>query len=170
MKANIKMKTGDILHCSRNTLVSRLIMWFTKGKYSHTAVAVECWGQIYIVDAQSDGVQPKPLEHWIKKYKYKVIVARPRTGPKDPKTFCIKAFSRVSVQKYDMVSLLLVHPIYAITGKWLAKGDPNRRADICSEYVARLYNIEDPYKMTPKKMYDYTINLDFIHFEYRPYI
>lgn len=166
METNLTLKTGDILHCSRNTLLAKVIKWFTKSKYSHTATVVECWGQTYIVDSQKAGFQPKPLEHWLKKYKYKVVVARPEIGPKDPKTYAIKTFSKVSVSKYDYFALLIVHPIYALTGKWIAKGDPDRARDICAEIVARLWNIKEPYKMTPQKMYEYTINHNFILFDY----
>ncbi|MCB1712312.1 MAG: hypothetical protein KDH96_07510 [Candidatus Riesia sp.] len=167
MENTFKFKTGDILHCYRNTLVSKLIKLFTKSKYSHTATIVMCWGQPYVIDVQNNGVQPKPLEYWLKKYKYKFIIARHPQLIKPEDQYARQAFAKVSVNKYDYISLLFIHPIYALTGIWLAKGDPDRRKDICSEYVARLYDLKSPEKYTPKDMYNYTVNKNFKFYNYK---
>lgn len=60
------LKTGDILHCSGKKLLSRLIKKATKSKFSHSAVFIEIWGQPYILDAQIDGVNVRPLNDWLK--------------------------------------------------------------------------------------------------------
>lgn len=167
MKANIELKTGDILHCKGNSWLSRAIRWWTKSDFSnHTAVLVEVWGQIYVVDAQNNGVNPKPLEAWLREYEYEIIVARPITGPRDVKSFSIRAFLKVGLTGYDFISLIWRHPWALITGKWKGS-DPNKDRMVCSEYVAWLYQIEKPYRITPKDLHEITRTRgDFVHSTY----
>lgn len=164
MKKNLSLQTGDILHCHGKTWVSKAIRWFTKSWVNHTAVVVEVWGHTYIVDAQKNGVNPKPLEAWLKEYNYEIIVARPKTGPKDPRTFSIRAFMKVGLTGYDYNSLIFRHPWAIITKKWARDKDTNDKRMVCSEYVAWLYQVEKPYRITPKKLYDYTKRGEFHHY------
>jgi len=163
MRIDTELKTGDILHCYGHGVISKLIRWFTKSWASHTAVVVEVWGQIYIVDAQKNGTNPKPIEAWLREYEYDVIVSRPTTGPKDTHAFSIRAFTKVGLTGYDFGSLFWKHPWSIITGKDL-KRDPNDERMVCSEYVAWLYHIENPFRMTPKMMKEYCEREDFINF------
>ncbi len=150
------LKTGDILHCKSNRLLGKIIRWVTKSKFaSHSAVVVECWGQIYIVDAQKNGINPKPLKAWLNEYKYDVVVARLKLGPKDPKAFSIRAFTKVGLTGYDFGSLIFKHPWKAITGKWRKQRKPEDKM-ICSEYVAWLYHIEDAERISPHDLYNHT--------------
>lgn len=166
MDIRTDLKTGDILHCHGSRFLARLIKRFTKGWSTHTAVVVEVWGQIYVIDAQSDGVNPRPLEAWLQTYQYEIIVARPKVGPKDPKAFSIRAFTKVGHTAYDFMSLFIRHPYSIITGKWSRDKDPNSKRMVCAEYVAWLYQIEKPYRITPKKLRDYTMRSEFHHFKF----
>jgi len=159
------LKTGDILHCKSKHISSRLIKWFTKSKFaSHTAVVVECWGQIYIVEAQKDGVTAKTIKAWKKKYNYNVIVAKPKIGPKDSKTFSIRAFSKTGATAYDFKSLFLKHPWFLITGKWKTDTDPEEKM-ICSEYVAWLWQIENSNRIDPNALMNHTkADPNFVHY------
>lgn len=163
MKLNMQLQTGDILHCTGKSWLSRAIQKFTKSKINHTAVVVEVWGQIYVIDAQKNGVNPKPLEAWLREYEYKVIVARPNTGPKDIKAFSIRAFLKVGLTGYDFNSLIFRHPFAILSGKWLRDKDTNDKRMVCSEYVAWLYHIEKPYRITPDMIYRYTQRAGFLH-------
>lgn len=158
------LKTGDILHCSRKGVISKLISWFTKSKITHTATVVTVWDQIYIVDAQKDGVNARPLQAWLEEYGYTVIVARNEVIPPDPREYSIEAFSKIGHTGYDFISLLWRHPWAIITGKWGKDKDPDDDRMVCSEYVAWLYDIVDPYRITPKKMHQYTTANNFTHY------
>lgn len=161
MKTNMKLKTGDILHCIGDSWLSKTIRWFTKSHVNHTGIVVEVWGQLYVIDAQKNGVNPKPLEAWLREYKYEVIVSRPNY-PIDVRKFCIRAFSKVGLTGYDFESLIIRHPLAIIRGKWAKDKDPNDKRMVCSEYVAWVFNIEKPYRITPKKLYDYCTRKKFV--------
>lgn len=156
-----ELRTGDILHCRRNTLTAKLIRLFTGGWPSHTATVVECWGQTYVIDAQSDGISPKPIKQWLKKYKYEVIVARPDYTV-DSRGYSIRAFSKSGITGYAYASLIFVHPWMALTGSF-PHSDPEKDKMVCSEYVAWLNGIKFPYRMTPNDMMNYTKQNNFIH-------
>jgi len=165
MESISELRTGDILHCSSDGFIGKAIKWFTKSEFSHTAVVVECWGQIYVVDAQKDGVNPRPLDAWLEKYQYDIIVARKNTGPRDPKAFSIRAFTKVGHTGYDFASLIFRHPWAIITGQWM-KSDKSKHRMVCSEFVAWLFNIEFSFRITPKVMHTYTLEHDFTHYNF----
>lgn len=149
-----ELKTGDILHCRGNRLLSKLIMKFTKSRFSHTAIVIECWGQLYIVDAQKNGVNPRPIKEWLKEFGYYFEVSRPSVI--ENKEVSIKAFSKVGSTKYDFISLFWYQPKYILTGKW--KGKPSETADsrmYCSEYVAWIYEIPNWWKLSPQEVFIY---------------
>jgi len=64
---NIELKSGDILHCYRNTLLSRIICKFTKSKYSHSALVIENWGELFVAGSQYNGTKLRKLKDWKKK-------------------------------------------------------------------------------------------------------
>lgn len=165
MEITAKLHTGDILHCHTNRLLGRMISWFTKGWATHTATVVEVWGRTYIVDSQSDGTNARPLEAWLEKYDYDIIVARPNEEVNERK-YSVKAFSKIGHTAYDYASLIFRHPWAIITKKWARDKDPNDKRMVCSEFVAWCYNIDKPYRITPKKIHDYTKRHDFTHYEY----
>lgn len=153
MEMNMQLKTGDILHCTGHSLLSKIIRWFTKSKINHTGIVVEVWDQVYVIDAQKNGVNPKPLEAWLKEYNYDVIISRP--GDINVREFCIKAFSKVGLTGYDFENLIIKHPLSIVRGKWVKDKDPNDDKMICSEYVAWVFDIDKPYRITPAKLYEY---------------
>ena len=163
---NKELRTGDILHCKSKRTLGKLIRWFTRSDFaSHTAVIVECWGQLYVVDAQRDGVNPRPIKAWKKKFNYEVIVARPKTGVKDPKAFSIRAFTKVGNTGYDFTSLILKYPLWTITGKWKSNTDPEEKM-FCSEYVAWLWQIENSSRIDPHALMQHTKSSNlFTHYK-----
>jgi len=147
------LKTGDILHCSGKKLLSRLIKKATKSKFSHSAVFIEIWGQPYILDAQIDGVNVRPLNDWLKKYNYNITVHR-SSNLVNEKTFAQRALTKVGHTAYDFESLLIRQPIELLTGKWVEKGDTTK-AMYCSEYIAWIYGVEKAYKFSPQDLYEW---------------
>lgn len=154
------LKVGDILHCSGNRVLSKLIKKFTKSKFSHTALFIEIWGQPYIIDAQKDGVNVRPFEEWKKEYNYNFIVHRP-VNPIDEKEFSIRALSKVGHTAYDIEGLVFKHPWQILTGTWKEKGDKSEQM-FCSEFVAWVYNVETSYRMSPQDVYEWCKENDFI--------
>jgi uncharacterized protein YycO len=149
------LKPGDILHCSGSRTISKLIKFFTKSKFSHTALYLEIWGQPYVIDAQKDGVNVRPIEDWKKKYNYSYTVSRDESLNDDQKKeLCKRALSKTGHTAYDIESLLLRQPWKLITGKWKEAGDKQEKM-YCSEFVAWVYQVPDYYKMSPEDLYDW---------------
>jgi len=150
------LKTGYILHCRRNTILSRLIRWFTRSTFAnHSAIVIECWGQLYVVDAQKDGVNPRPLEAWRKEFGYEVIVASPIVGPKDLNAMSIRAFTKVGNTGYDFKSLIFKYPWWTLTGKWKEELDPEAKM-FCSEFVAWCWQFESSNRIDPHALMMHT--------------
>ena len=133
--------------------MSRLIKKATKSKFSHSAVFIEIWGQPYILDAQKDGVNVRPLNDWLEKYNYNITVHR-SSNLVNEKTFAQRALTKVGHTAYDFESLLIRQPIELLTGKWVEKGDTTK-AMYCSEYIAWIYGVEKAYKFSPQDLYEW---------------
>jgi len=162
MNANFELKTGDILHCSGKRLLSRLIKWATKSEYSHTAMVIEIWGVMCVIDSQKDGTNPRPLEAWLKKYNYEIIVARRELAKPRQKEICMRAMGKSGVTGYDFVTLLIRAPWGLLTGKWLKDEDPEREM-VCSEFVMYSYFVENSGRYSPGMVFEYTQAHNFEH-------
>lgn len=161
-----ELKTGDILHCKGKSLLSKLIMFFTSSKFSHSALVVETWGQLYVVDAQKNGVNPRPLLDWIKHYNYDVKVSVPIVEF-DVKAFSIKCFSKVGFTPYDFVSFLVYQPYYLITGKWVGKTNENANGSMyCSEFVGWIHQSPNYWELSPKDIFNlFSQSANFITYD-----
>jgi hypothetical protein len=106
------IQTGDILHCRGTRLISRLIMRFTKSKWSHTALAIRIEGKLFIVDAQRDGLNLRPFEAWHAKYDYNILVCRAdKSNWYHSQSYVKKrALDKIGVTLYDFESLFLRYP------------------------------------------------------------
>ena len=154
-KQELKLKTGDILHCTGKGILARAIMKFTKSPFSHTAVFVSVWGQDYVIDAQSDGVNLRPFEAWKEKFNYQYRVTR--VANVDEKPFALNALSKAGVTAYDFISLVIKQPISLITGNWREeRKDPTKKM-YCSEYAAWCHGIKHFNRMNPKQDWDFAI-------------
>ena len=76
----------DVLHCTGQKLLARLIRKFTKSEFSHTAIFRIIEGVPCVIDAQRDGVQVRTFERWQKEYNYKYVVSRYRDWETDRKS------------------------------------------------------------------------------------
>jgi len=155
------LKSGDVLHCYSNRLISKLIRKFTKSKFSHTALFLEVWGQPYVIDAQKDGVNLRPFEEWVKKYDYSFEATRnTKLSKKDIEALSKKALSKSGHTAYDFEGLLIKQPIELLTGKWRKKKTEDTKM-YCSEFVAWVYGVEEFYKMSPEDFYEWCKNNNF---------
>lgn len=156
------MQNGDILHCSSNRLIPRLIKWATKSKYNHTAIYLEIWGQPCIVDSQKNGTNIKTYENWKQEYGYTYVVHRNPSikEHKDEKLMAIRIMSKVGVTSYDFASLLIRQPIRLLFGRWKKKSNSEEKM-YCSEFVAWAHSIEESYRMTPHDLYEYCVKHNF---------
>lgn len=66
----------DVLFCVGSGWISRLIMWFTKGAFSHVALICIWDGVVYVMEAQKDGFRLKKPDEWVREYNYKFVVVR----------------------------------------------------------------------------------------------
>jgi hypothetical protein len=141
-------------------VLSKTIMGITKSKRSHAAVFVEIWGNPYIVDAQRNGINPKPLQEWMDEYGYSFDVYRPPAGfIEDEKAFCIRAFSKVGLTGYGFVDLIIRHPWRALTGEWKEKNPYDKMT--CGEYTLWTYGVEKAYRMNPGEVEEWCIQNNF---------
>ena len=122
MEKTFKLQTGDIISTYTPfewkrpvTYMAPIIRFFTKYKYTHTAVILECWGSMFVCEAYTSGVIIRPLEEFPDKMK--VSVTRP-DFEFDKRELSKKAMSKVSTTKYDIISLVFFQTLYQITGKW----------------------------------------------------
>ena len=152
-----QFKTGDVLHCRGRKLISKLIRWATKSQINHTALFIWLWDELYVIDAQDNGVDVKPYQAWVDEYKYDYVVMR---TPKRiaEKTLATKAMSKVGLTAYDFEGLLVKQPIELLTGKWNKKKERHEEDKMyCSEFVAWVYGLDDSYRTSPKDFLDYCL-------------
>lgn len=164
----MQLKTGDILHCTGARLLARLVMFFTRSKISHTAIVICVWDQLYVIDAQKNGVNPKPLQDWLDYYKYKIKVSR-NFSLFNEKNLSIRCFSKVGLTSYDFVSLLFYQPWYLLTERWIGKTKENSTKRMyCSEYVGWCLEIENYWELSPEDIYKLMNNeeLNYKTFDY----
>ena len=163
MDTKIQIQAGDVFSVYTPFKFKRPMSWLsslirviTKDKYSHSAIAVEIWGRIFICEALAKGIVMKPIEEWPQGDM--IAVSRPNFSF-DKKAFNIKALSKVGNTGYDYSSLIFYQLIYQITGKWMGWTSATVRATnkfYCSEFVGWLYDsiFPDWYKTKPENIYD----------------
>lgn len=152
------LKGGDVLHCTRDTFLSKLIRRVTRSeKTSHTALCIELYGEIFIVDSQYDGTRIRTFEEWTNDYSYKYIVTRPPVRISNANM--LKGVSHYINTSYGYVDLVR-HLIKSVTGVWLG----GKREDdhlVCSEFVMRIYGNPEAYKTTPAEAYLWCLESGF---------
>ena len=47
----MQIKTGDILLYKSQTIIGKLIRYFSKSNYSHASIAFDSWGTVLIAEA-----------------------------------------------------------------------------------------------------------------------
>ena len=132
-----QIKSGDVAHCRSNGILGRAIRVFTRSHVNHTAMFIEIWGKIFVIESQKNGTNLKPFQEWVKKYNYKYEIKQ------TSRIYCgneKRAMQKIGTTGYDFRSLILVQPIYQVFGIWLGKSE--KKADeklYCSEFVGWVY-------------------------------
>ncbi len=152
-----KIKHGDILICSRNSLLSNIIRKATNSKYSHTAIAIEIWGRMYIVDMQRKGVELNTLEEWKSKWRYEYIIYRNINASQEYKSIAKRAISIVGRKvKYDLFTFIFRIPWKLITKKYKFNGeDLETKRLICSQLTGWVWKMDKWWEMTPDDQQKY---------------
>lgn len=166
---SIKLNTGDILHCHGYDINSRITRAFTKHWCDHSALVVEAWGQVFVLDVINNVLSVQLLDHWLKSTNYDVLVARPKEPISNEMLFCIRAFNRTHQPMLSFVKMWFKKPLDFFKKK-KAKSKHlglKERTTIPSEFVAEMFNIKKPYLITPPKLYKLTEDKNFKIFAYR---
>lgn len=152
-------KTGDILHCSSNRAISKLIRKFTKSKFSHSALYLEIDGTAYIVDAQKDGVNLRLFSRWTEIYNYNYVVHRSQKNNNE-EVIKNRALSKCGTTAYDFEGLLVKQPIELATGKWRKERCEECKM-YCSEFVGWVFKADLSYRMSPQDLYEWCLKNNF---------
>lgn len=152
------MKTGDVLICKRNSFLSKMIQLVTKSNWSHTAIIVEFFGQIYVADMQKKGIELNPIDEWKLKWNYEFICFRNVDVERfNENEIGEKIVSVVgSKTKYDFFTFIFRIPYKLITKKYKFKGDEiETKRMICSQFTGWIHNMNEWWKMTPISQLEY---------------
>ena len=154
---------GDVLHCTSDRLLSRIIRFFTRSKKtSHTALVVVLEGETFIVDSQYDGTRLRCIDEWNKDYNYRVVITRPQGEKRSvlensPLIRQVKPYLNTKYGYFDLIR----HVVMYYTGIWLG-GKRQDRHLTCSEFVMRLFGVKDAYKMSPMDCYVWCLENGFV--------
>ena len=150
---------GDVLHCVRDSFVSKAIRYVTKSKKSsHTAIVIEIFGILHIVDSQFDGTRIRTFKEWNSRYQYDVIITRPHENIID----FIDLYSKIAPflnSNYGYIDILR-HLILNWFGIWLGT-EREQKNLICSEFVLMVFGYKDAYKSNPEDAYIWCLENGF---------
>jgi len=147
-----KLQNGDILICSSNGILGRMIKLATRSTVNHVAMVIDVSGVKMVIDSQSNGTNVKTFENWKKEYGYKYVAYRYKQAtPEWGKKIRAKALSKTGVTGYDFASLIIYQPLYLITGKWIGlKEEKAGNRMYCSEFVAWVFDFPRWWTYSPK--------------------
>ena len=143
-----------IAFCYRDALLSRLIRFFTRSKYGHTAAIVEDEaGSLTVYDAQKEGVSGKTYFGWMNRFNYKFDTIEITPDVASIQDAISRLKSKDGKTRYDIVSLVFRQPIELITDKWLEDNTTDDRM-YCSEYNAWALRFRDAYRLSPQRLFE----------------
>lgn len=151
-------KPGDIILSGSNTWLSRIIKKFMRlyskkqkvrvdKVYSHAAMVINLWDNLYVAEAEANGINIRPLFRTYGVINKDVLLLTPK------KKYLVKEqeeISKVATKsalvptRYDYFSLL--HQVrYIMTGKWPgSKGSKANKRLYCTEAAALWANMVRP--------------------------
>jgi hypothetical protein len=140
-----RLQDGDLILCTGNGPMSRLIRWFTKSRFSHAAVVLHWHGRVLVAEASgAHGVRVWLLSACVKKYSGRVSLFQPTP----------EARARLDLERLRKATMNYLGTGYRTMGLfqlgwhllWARKRaleDPHRRPPkrefICSELVSACY-------------------------------
>jgi len=169
MKRNIK--TGDIFICIGTSKISNIIQRATGSVYSHTSQSVWIDDDLFMIEAQKEGVILLPFAVWVRKYNYDYTIFRDPFCY-DEKNWTKNAF-RYLGKPYDKKGL--AHGLFKnafkiivekFTSRTVAEDMPlkyrNNGYFWCSEFTMKLIGVKNPEDYSPKMVYKYCLRNNFI--------
>jgi hypothetical protein len=168
MKIN-EIRTGDVLLYKSNSLLSKLIRFFS-GKYSHASIVFDSWYKCFVAEADKEGVVPNTIEDSIKGCE--ILVLRPKFEF-DVKGLDQLVTSHLGKHRYNYFLLIIMQLIYQLSNKkiWLYLGETGAKLHrtVCGQFVAYVYNeysggkyFTDWAMATPESLFESDL---FEHFE-----
>jgi len=137
----MQLLTGDILLYKSQTLIGKLIRYFSKSNYSHASIAFDSWGTVLIAEADSKGVIPNTIVDSIKGCE--ILILRPKFEV-DPKMLDIMITLELGKHKYNFFLLLFMQLVYQLSNKkiWLYWGQHGKklRKTVCGQFCEYIYN------------------------------
>lgn len=136
------IKTGDVLLVATKSWLGRVIRKVTKAKWSHAAIFVWLWGELFVIEAEKHGIQ---LTKWSDpKYnsgnpKKRTLLYLTPIKEVNEKEMAMMMLPHVGVNSYDYIGLL-DQLIYQYTGKWIGRKSNGHNKFYCSEFVAYIYH------------------------------
>ena len=140
-----RIQDGDLVLCSGNGPMSRMIRWLTKSRFSHAGVLFHWHGRVLIAEAVgAHGVRVWLLSQAVKKYSGRVTLFQPTPEARAKLDLSALLFGTLEYLGvgYRTMGLFQVG-WHLIWGRKRALKDPTRRPPkrefICSEFVSTAY-------------------------------
>lgn len=159
----VTLKSGDILHCTGKSIISKIIMFVNNTDISHTAMFISIWYEPYIIESSFWRVRLIPYQKWIKNFNGTFQISR--ILDIDEKEVCSKAMNMINIPynyffliKKLLESINLINFIEKISKFFniaIFEYKYNNRL-VCSMLVGFAHNIDKWEKMTPKDLYEKT--------------
>lgn len=155
-KEHLNLQTGDIVLYRSNSLLSRLIRFFTMSEFSHAELIVKNWGYDELTGSVSIGVRGTDFYRYSKGKHISIVRHfdnRDGIDSNEERRIAQRANFMKGV-KYDFLSLLWFQPIFQIINRW--NGRTKEKAEnrmYCSEYVAWVYELESWWNYIPADLY-----------------
>ena len=137
-----KIRSGDIVLVATESWFGRTIRKVTKAKWSHVAMFLWLWGELFIIESEKNGIQ---LTKWTdnvynsgnpKNMQLTYLTPNEKVNEKE---IAMLMLPYVGISPYDYMGLFNQF-VYQYTGKWIGKKIDGDDKFYCSEFVAFIYN------------------------------
>lgn len=164
-------QTGDLFICSGTSEISNTIKLATGSAFSHTAQCLWINEELYIIEAQKEGIVMYPFRTWVYKFNYTFLVYRnPNVKPETDWSKNAMQYLGIGYDKKGLVHGLakniLKQLVEKVSKKIVAEDMPLKYRDNglfwCSEYTMKLVGVKNPEDYSPKLVYEYCVKNKFI--------
>lgn len=142
------LQNGDVILFRGSSLIARAVRWFTRFHYNHSGVFID--GKVY--ESLQGGIVGSDINQAFANQESYAVLRAIDEQKKEIAIDKIRFFLR-QFNGYDYVNLLLLQPIYQLTGLWV--GWQSQRRYTCTELIARAYDLrgKNPEQVTAKDLY-----------------
>lgn len=153
-----KIKDGDIIFINGDSVVSKIIKFFTKSKFSHVGIAFWLEDRLMMVEAQTGTL--RRIINFSSFYNYADITVV--SSPKSWNEVSGKALSKVGKAHYSTIEAIGVGcREFMLINFNIDLKVIDVRGEICSEFVAKTYDL-DEVMISPQKLYENLLKLGMI--------